>query len=413
MERLDDGALRLRSGRSVWQADEASAAPVESVRPRAACELQCDVVVIGAGISGAFLAERLTRAGRRVVLIDRRAPAKGSTAASTAMLLWELDASLLELEDRLGFDAAALIAHQCRTAVSDIGALVNKIGIDCDFRQRPSLYLAGDKLDAVDLREEQRLRTRMEIEGALLNEGELAAMGFRGEGALFYQGSAEADPVRLALGLIAAAEARDAIVLSSATANIYHTGLHGVTVETREGDIIRADTLLLANGYEMPDFVDLQRHSLVSSWAVATTPREGFAWPENAVVWEASDPYLYLRATAQGRIIAGGEDEESSDPDKLQQLTPQKVEALRKRVAERCPALGDLDLDYAWSGVFGETEDSLPLIGRVTGQGNCLAAFGYGGNGITFSAIASEMLEAELEGRTTPCASLFALDRDG
>ncbi len=114
-------------------------------------------------------------------MIDRHAPATGSTAASTAMLLWELDASLLELEDRMGFETAARIATQCRRQVVKIGALVNQLGIDCDFRPRPSLYLAGDKMDAADLREERRSpRTHAGIEGAYLEPGDLFAHGFVG-----------------------------------------------------------------------------------------------------------------------------------------------------------------------------------------------------------------------------------------
>ena len=86
--------------------------------------------------------------------------------------------------------------------------------------------------------------------------------------------------------------------------------------------------------------------------------------------------------------------------------------ALLAKAGARCPGLGDVEPEFAWSGVFGETEDSLPMIGRVPGRPNCLAAFGYGGNGITFSALAAQLLETELEGRPDPDAALYALDRD-
>jgi glycine/D-amino acid oxidase-like deaminating enzyme len=171
MDKLDDGALRLRSGRSVWQAGSDEPRDDRVREPQA---LTTDIVIVGAGISGAFLAERFTRMGKRVVLIDRRRPVTGSTAASTALLLWELDAPLLEIEDRLGFDAAKTIASVCRRAVPGIGALVNELGFEADFALRPSLYLAGDRLDAHDLREEARLREAMEIEARFLGEGDLA-----------------------------------------------------------------------------------------------------------------------------------------------------------------------------------------------------------------------------------------------
>ena len=91
MTRLDDGAMRLRNGLTVWQAGARERDTPAA--PRAPRTIETDIVIVGAGITGAFLAERLTRNGARVALIDRHAPATGSTAASTAMLLWELDAS--------------------------------------------------------------------------------------------------------------------------------------------------------------------------------------------------------------------------------------------------------------------------------------------------------------------------------
>ncbi|MBN8841109.1 MAG: FAD-binding oxidoreductase, partial [Sphingomonadales bacterium] len=53
-----------------------------------------DVAIVGAGIMGTMLAERLASSGRRVVLLDRRPPAQGSTAASTALVMWSADVPL-------------------------------------------------------------------------------------------------------------------------------------------------------------------------------------------------------------------------------------------------------------------------------------------------------------------------------
>jgi glycine/D-amino acid oxidase-like deaminating enzyme len=409
MTRLDDGAMRLREGLTVWQAgarEKESAAA-----PRTPRVIETDIVVVGAGITGAFAAERLTRSGARVTLIDRHAPATGSTAASTAMLLWELDSPLLEIEQRLGVDAAGLIALHCRRQVQEIGALVGELGIDCDFAFRPSLYLAGDKLDATDLREEHHLRGLLGIEGAYLDSGALAARGFVGDGALLYPGSAEVDPVKLARGLLSVALKRGAELICPATAMVYEALPDRVRIETLEGDVVRAQTLVIANGYEMPEFVPAERHSIAATWAIATTCKQPCAWPDRALVWEASEPYLYMRLTADGRVIIGGADEENMGQGKASKLIAQKTQLLLKAGAARSPALAGADVEYAWTGAFGETDDSLPLIGPVPGRARCLAAYGYGGNGITFSALAAEMLEAALEHRNHPMAAKCALDR--
>lgn len=413
MTRLDDGAIRLRSGRSVWQAGDSGLKHGPNRTLPGIYET--DVAIVGAGITGAFLAERLTRAGRRVIVLDRHAPATGSTAASTAMLLWELDASLVELEDRMGLEAAARIARQCRRQVGGIAEIVKAFGIAADFRPRPSLYLAGDKLDAADLREEHRIRQHLGFEGEYLNEGGLAERGLIGSAGLLYPGSAEVDPVKLAQGLMAIAIMRGAQVISPAVAAIYEPSATGLTVQTREGHVIRTRTLVLASGYEMPDFVPAARHSLCTSWAMATSPMKGAAsasWGAGALVWEASDPYLYMRTTADGRLIIGGEDEEFADPARREELTPKKIAALLAKASKRCPGVGTLEPEFTWSGVFGETDDSLPMIGAVPGRANCFVAYGYGGNGITFSALAADLLAAELAGSPEEDAHFYGLERE-
>ncbi|WP_051609052.1 FAD-dependent oxidoreductase [Fodinicurvata fenggangensis] len=60
------------------------------------------MIVVGAGISGALLAETLTRAGKRVLILDRRAPVRGSTPASTAMIQHEIDVLLIDLQAERG-----------------------------------------------------------------------------------------------------------------------------------------------------------------------------------------------------------------------------------------------------------------------------------------------------------------------
>lgn len=127
---------------------------------------------------------------------------------------------------------------------------------------------------------------------------------------------------------------------------------------------------------------------------------------------EASAPYLSLRSTADGRVIIGGEDADIADPDAREALTPAKIAAMQAKAAERCPGLADVKVEFAWSGVSGQTDDSLPLTGAAPGRPHCLAAFGDGGNGITFSAMAAELLDAHLRGEPWKDAPLFALDRD-
>lgn len=92
----------LRTGQSIWSARRRPMIPTQSLNRN----IRCDVAIIGAGISGALIAETLSEAGLQVVVLDRRRPLDGSTAASTAMLQYELDTPLTLMAERIGREKA-------------------------------------------------------------------------------------------------------------------------------------------------------------------------------------------------------------------------------------------------------------------------------------------------------------------
>src|SRR4051812_36649567 len=75
--------------------------------------LHCDVVIIGAGITGALVTDALISTGQRIVVLDAGDIAQGSTAASTALLQYEIDTHLVDLVGILGADAAMRAYRAC------------------------------------------------------------------------------------------------------------------------------------------------------------------------------------------------------------------------------------------------------------------------------------------------------------
>jgi glycine/D-amino acid oxidase-like deaminating enzyme len=82
--------------------------------------IRCDALVVGAGITGSLVAERLVRQGLNVVIVDREHPGRGSTQASTSMLLWEIDRPLTELTEFYGFERAARVYRASAAAVKSL-----------------------------------------------------------------------------------------------------------------------------------------------------------------------------------------------------------------------------------------------------------------------------------------------------
>jgi glycine/D-amino acid oxidase-like deaminating enzyme len=399
--------LDLRGGTSLWEAKNGATGAGRPLTQSA----KCDIVIIGSGITGSFIAERLSRDSRSILVLDRNRPQMASTAASTSLLQWEIDTPLCELAEMIGFENAAEVYHASINAVRDIVALVRELEIDCHCSPRNSLYLAGTELGPEDLADEQKSRERAGIASALLDGRVLAdRFGLLRPAALFDKGCAEADPMALARGLMGHAISRGVKVHSPINVVDYEMTSRGVSVLTDAGFEVGGQVLILANGYEMPSFVPARQHRIVSTWVVATEPVPRGSWSNDALIWEASDPYLYARPTADHRIIVGGEDEAITDPDERDAKIAGKARLLLKKMSALKPG-PSLSAGYAWSGFFGTTEDGLPLIGPVPGHSNVFAAFGYGGNGITFSAIAAELVGQALAGRHNTLLHQFAIDR--
>ncbi len=397
----------LRGGRPPWLTGFR-----RPVRDRLERDLTCEILIVGAGITGALLAQHLTALGHQVCVIDRQRAGFGSTTASTAMLQWEIDCSLCELTSFYGFERAADIYWRSHQAVAGLRTLVDDLGLQCAFRHRSSLYIAGGEVGAPELLAEHHLRERAGLPGIYLDYLTLRReFDFDREAAIISPGSADADPLLLAHALLAQAIQHGATIFD-AHAVSYDSFGHGLIVELENGRHIEAGKVVLATGYVMPDFLKTDLHSTASSWAIATAPQTPDSlWRDEVLIWEASEDYLYARTTTDKRIVIGGEDDDSlTKPEERDALMPEKAEAILKKLSLLRPnAVAKADL--VWSGAFGQTEDGLPLIGQAPGMPSLYAAYGYGGNGITFSFLASRMIAKMIGGQRAGWYENFALDR--
>lgn len=396
----------LHGGRSPWFARKGHPSRL-AVREN----LKCDALVVGAGITGSLVAERLTRQGLDVIIVDRELPGRGSTAVSTSMLLWEIDRPLRELSDVYGFERATRVYRASFEAVAGLQSLVGQLGIACDIRDKNSLYLAAGESNAA-LTEEHRWRTRAGLPGDFLDHGMLLeSFGIARAAAICSPGAADADPVQLADGMLTAAVMRGARLFEG-DATAFDGAGRAVNVRLANDREIEARSVVLATGYVMPYIVRSTMHKVSSSWAIATASQLQNIWNAGTLIWEDANDYLYARTTRAGRIIIGGEDSsEIVEPEVRDSLIPQKSCALTRRLAALWP-LARPDIEFRWAGTFGTTSDGLPLIGPVPGVTGVYAAYGYGGNGITFSFLAAGLIGDLLAGETSPLLLDFAIDRD-
>lgn len=395
----------LRDGDPVW-----TTYPLPKINgARLRRSLRTDVVVVGAGISGAMIAQSLAEAGNRVLIVDRRRAALlGSTPASTALLQFELDTPLTTLSTRIGRRKAEKVWIASRDAVNELRTRSHRLNIDAELVSRPSLYLSGNVLDARGLQREVEQRQRIGLSSEYLDRATLRHH-FRIDrpAAILNHGNAEANPIKLAAGYLRDAIRNGAKFYSPHDIVDIECGRWDTALLMDNGMHIQARHVVLCTGYELAKIVPATDSRILSTWAIATRPQPRAIWPQKALIWEASEPYLYLRSTVDGRVICGGEDEDFADAEKRDALTPQKTKRLEKKLHRLFPQM-DSRAAVAWAGSFGGSPSGMPSIGAIPGYPRCYAVMGYGGNGITFSMLATQIITAAIMGRKIPEAKLFA-----
>lgn len=397
--------MRLFSGAPYWLvANGIDPWPIGEPR-------NADVIVIGAGLAGATVADSLALAGFNVTVLDRREPGAGSTAANTGIVTYELDVELGALAKQIGEPFAVRSYRACAEAVVTLETLVSTLGDDCGFKRCTSLYLAHHRRHMRRVVREAAIRNAHDLLVDVLSEDDVRnRFGMTCHGALLTRRAARVDPFRLTRALLARASAAGTIVCPRTTALSWRASEREVCVETNRGTVT-ADWLILATGYETPSELRNDLVALHSTYAFVTFPVDKPAFADDLVVWDTNSPYLYVRAANDGRVVVGGCDVPFRDAAWRDHLMPSRTRTLEKEFASIAPAV-ELDPEFIWSGTFGETRDGLPCIGPVPGMPRVLAALGYGGNGIVFSVIASRILRDIILGKGHEDAELFSLDRD-
>ncbi|MCL1634997.1 FAD-binding oxidoreductase [Luteimonas sp. SX5] len=381
--------------------------------PTLRADLRVEVAVLGGGITGALIADELVKHGHDVAVVEQRDIGWGSTAASTALLQYEIDTHMTDLAGRYGEADAALAYLACAETIPMLQSLARELR-DVGFSRGDSLYYASKRRHRRALEREFALRARYGLPVEWLDrDGVRERYGFDAPGAILSRLAACVDPYRFAYRLFMRVEKRGAGVYDRFEIARIAADARGVTLHAAAGPRIRARHLVLAAGYANQRWLKQRVARNRSSYALVTDPIDpDLLKPlKGAMMWESARPYLYLRTTADGRLIVGGEDDAVDIPSKRDARVGKKARILAARVQDLFPAL-PVQPAFSWAGTFAETEDGLPFFGPHPQYGPRIHfAMAYGGNGITYSMLGAGLLRALIERRRHPLAALFGFKR--
>lgn len=401
--------MNLKSNEPFWLLKNGLIATYPSMKS----DENCDVLIIGGGITGSLIAHQMIKDGYNTILIDKRELCNGSTSATTSMLQYEIDIPLYELIEKIGKKGAVESYKACSEAIDNIEKLVRKIHSGAGFKRKKSLYFASKKKDIEWLKKEYEARKKAGFEVQWLHEERiLQKFGFENTyGGILSKQGASMDAFHFAHELFKH-NVKKGLKIFDKTEMIeveYHKGFNIVKVDS--GFKIKTKKIIYCIGYESKDLLKENFVNLKSTYAVVSeVDKDKFKNITSTLVWNTDDPYLYMRTTDDGRLLIGGGDEDFYGAEKRDAILNKKEKEILKNLKKIKPDY-QFYTDFVWAGTFGETKDGLPYIGEHQKFKNSYFVLGFGGNGITFSVAGMEMASMFMKGKKHSLSQYFKFGR--
>ena len=370
--------------------------------PRLEGDLEVDVAVIGAGITGITTAYLLKAMGKRVALLEMKRAVRGATGYTTAKITSGHNLIYAALEKRFGSEGARTYAEANEAAIARIRSLAEELAVECDLETTAN-YAYAESADSVQrIKDEVEAATRAGLAATFMTE---TSLPFPIAGAIRIDDQAQFHPRKYLLPLLERVDGDGSHVFEETRVRDVRYG-DPCIVESERG-FVRARDVVLATHlpFEDKSLLFAKAHPQ-RSYAVAAPIAEGSA-PDGMFI-SVDRPTRSVRTTPHDGgllLIVGGEGHKTGQADD----TWEPYGRLERWARER---FGVGDLPYRWATHDYASVDDVPFVGRAVPWGaHVWLATGYGKWGMTNGTAAAMLLADLITGRENRWESFFSPNR--
>lgn len=385
----------LNGGVSYWYADAGFPAPRAPLHG----DRTADVVVVGGGYTGLWTAYYLKKAAPslRITVLEQRHCGYGASGRNGGWLYNGI-AGRDHYARLHGREAAVRLQRAMNDTVAEVERVTADEGVDADLHRGGVLEVACTPAQLERMKAFHAHELSYGEKDRELYDAEETAHRVRVAGALgstWTPHGARLHPVKLVTGLATVVEALGVTIHEGTRVTEIRPG-HAVTPH---GTVRALHVLRCTEGFTAQLKGQRRTWLPMNSSMIVTAPLTPAQW--EAVGWEGRETlgdmahaYMYAQRTADGRIALGGRGvpyRYGSRTDNDGRTQASTVRSLYGILLHLFPALRDVGVDHAWSGVLGVPRDWCATVSldRTTGLG---WAGGYVGSGVATTNLAARTL---------------------
>ncbi|MGV2908354.1 NAD(P)/FAD-dependent oxidoreductase [Achromobacter sp. AGC25] len=369
-------------------------------------DVDADMVIVGSGFTGLSAALTLARDfGVRAVVLEANRVVWGCTSRNGGQGQ-NASGRLYRSQwiERWGLDTARRLDAEIREGFEYWKSLVAQV--DCDAQPGGHLYTAHRQKKMGFLENEARvMREVFGYDARMLGKAELRERyvdDHEAVGAMHEPDGVGVHPLKLAYGYLRQARALGVRVHPSSPVLGWRNE-NGVILLETPGGVVRARRVAFATGGYTAQGVNplldnrimpVLSNSLVTR-VLSPAEREAAGLKSTVFITDTRTLRFYYRLLPDGRMQIGSRSAlRGADAEH-----PRHLALLREGLARKFPSLRGVDVAYSWWGWVDVSHDMMPRVTQPDPALPVYYAFGYGGNGVAFSAHAGRRLAERMMGK--------------
>ncbi|GAB2764075.1 FAD-dependent oxidoreductase [Salinimicrobium soli] len=359
-------------------------------------EIEVDVAIVGAGITGITSAYLLSRSGKKVAVLESGEVAGGTTGGSTGNLYSMIDKRLHHIQSKWDKETAGKVTRSRTAAVDLVEKLVQKHEIDCQFKRVPWYLFSETNEKDLTIEKEMRAAADYGLEAKMLYE---LPIPIKVSQALKVENQAQFDPAAFVKGLAANCDPRNCRIFENSPVHEIEKGeIH--VLSTPHGKV-RAKNVILATHTPKGIYALQTAIYPYREYAIAARLKSG-EFPEG-IFWDTEAEFhhslrSFSKDAEQYLVVVGGHHKVGKAEDN--QHFFDNLEQSARKYFDLGP------VDFKWSAQHYKPADGLPFIGESPDERIYLAT-GFSTDGLIYGVLSAMIFADLLNGRENEWVSTY------